>query len=114
MIQAESNSCARPAPPRRAFSCEVGMDAVIAWAVPVKLNERAFARHFTRRGVGCRATADLGYAAHRSQSSRMLARAEILVTCFEEVELLRRSGAPLLPAVRRKLIGQVERARRRG
>ncbi|MGO4850952.1 PBSX family phage terminase large subunit, partial [Inquilinus sp. 2KB_12] len=91
------------------------MDAVIAWAVAVKPNERAFARRYVRHGIGCHVTAGLGYSAtSRSQSSRMLARAEILVACFEEAELLRRSGAPLLPMVRRKLAGQVERARHRG
>ncbi|MGO1080991.1 PBSX family phage terminase large subunit [Inquilinus sp. CA228] len=91
-------------------------EGVIAWAVKVDPSERSFAQRFTRHGNGGLATVEAGYAESccRSQSSRLLAKAEVVVACLEEVELDRRKGIPLLPVVRRKLTASIARARKRG
>ncbi|KGM31054.1 hypothetical protein, partial [Inquilinus limosus] len=92
------------------------MEDGVAWAVEVLPRERSFARRVTRHGNGGLATAEVGYAEAnaRSRASTLLARAEIVVACLEEVELDRRKGIPLLPVVRRKLADSVARARKRG
>ncbi|MGK9166846.1 PBSX family phage terminase large subunit [Inquilinus limosus] len=88
------------------------MEDVIAWAVEVQPDERLFALRFTRHGNAGLAALEVGYAEsnHRSRASRLLARAEILVACFEEVEKRRRDGLLPLPAVRRKLTNLAARA----
>jgi hypothetical protein len=117
MIQAESNSRARPALPWRAFLWEAGMEeGVIAWAVEVDASEWSFAQRFTRHGNGGLAAKEADYAESclRSRASTLLTKAEIVVACLEVVELDRRKGIPLLPVVRRKLAASIARARKRG
>ncbi|MGK9235957.1 PBSX family phage terminase large subunit, partial [Inquilinus limosus] len=88
------------------------MEEGVAWAVEVEPRERLFARRFTWHGNGRLAVLEVGYAkaSSCSRASRLLARAEILVACFEEVELRRRLGIPPRPEVRRKLTDLAERA----
>jgi len=90
------------------------MEDGVAWAVAVESRERSFAKRFTWHGNGRLAALEVGYAKASSSScsraSRLLARAEILVACFEAVELRRRLGIPPRPEVRRKLTDLAERA----
>ncbi|WP_225772646.1 phage terminase large subunit, partial [Inquilinus sp. Marseille-Q2685] len=92
------------------------MEEDVAWAVEVQADERLFAQRFVQHGNASLAAAEVGYAEAnvRARGTRLLARAEILVACFEEVELRRRKGIPPVPAVRRKLTRAAARVLSRG
>jgi len=96
MILAESTSCARPAPPRRAF-CFRAMAGADAMKLRASWNN--YTERYICHGNGAAAARESGYSEKgaKERASTLMKKPEIVATCM--VKLARPEGPPPLPRV---------------